>query len=705
MRQKTQTPKDAQLRTALINMRYGKCTPDDIKFLKSLVAGKRPGQPKVAAKEFRNVAIICGRHTQKDQINLSGCERFALETNQKLVDFYSIDKWGNSPDPALKDKSRGKNRKKDIAQMSRNISLQDQMLIWNLRPGSTDNFPGKLSICLGMPVMIRNNEATELCITKGQEGFVVGWQSITGPHEKQILDTLFVELDRPPRTIQIPGLPENVVPIVRDKKTIECTFPSDLKTNIEREQVWILPNFAMTDYASQGKTRPHNVVHLSSCASHLSYYTCLSRSASAADTIIIQGFEPRVVTSGCSGYLRQEFRELEILDDITRMRYESQLPDHIEGERRNTLIRQYQKWKGTSYVPEKTDQHLSWSKKKDMTLLPVVTDSPWQLIKKQEKNNLVTKKVDTNFVPAQGSSPLPISSLKRKFESENDITKQPIEKNLRRMENSEQPVGLIWDSTNYSCAYDSLLSILYDIWKHNPFMWNVNANYLGAEKLSYLDKSFNNVLQSNQSLEEARDDLRKILHEKDSLHFPNGYEGTSVAYLADVILKITTIISSSQKICLECDFVNEPKEDRLNCILDIDSSTEYTSTSSWLRNLRFKLSEKCPDCFSTLYNAIYYVKSPNIIIFDHTNVEIHPSSQIKYMIDGKIINLKLKGLIYHGSFHFTSRIISKDGDVWYNDGKEMGRECIMEGHRKLLSEEDWLMKNGRKLILSIYSLY
>jgi len=42
MRQKTQSPEDAALRTALVNVRYGKCTPDDIKFLRSLQAGKRP---------------------------------------------------------------------------------------------------------------------------------------------------------------------------------------------------------------------------------------------------------------------------------------------------------------------------------------------------------------------------------------------------------------------------------------------------------------------------------------------------------------------------------------------------------------------------------------------------------------------------------------------------------------------------------------
>ena len=39
---------------------------------------------------------------------------------------------------------------------------------------ATAHFPGRLSLCIGMPVMIRNNDVTELCITKGQEGFIAG---------------------------------------------------------------------------------------------------------------------------------------------------------------------------------------------------------------------------------------------------------------------------------------------------------------------------------------------------------------------------------------------------------------------------------------------------------------------------------------------------------------------------------------------------
>ena len=48
-----------------------------------------------------------------------------------------------------------------------------------------------------MPVIIRNNDATELCITKGQEGHVVRWQAGRGPHGQLVLDTHFLKLDQP----------------------------------------------------------------------------------------------------------------------------------------------------------------------------------------------------------------------------------------------------------------------------------------------------------------------------------------------------------------------------------------------------------------------------------------------------------------------------------------------------------------------------
>src|SRR5882762_7877117 len=81
-------------------------------------------------------------------------------------------------------RSRGRKSKTSGKHMSNEISSTLQKVIWDLPPSATNHFPGKLSLCIGMPVIIRNNDATELCITKGQEGHVVGWQAGIGIHGK-----------------------------------------------------------------------------------------------------------------------------------------------------------------------------------------------------------------------------------------------------------------------------------------------------------------------------------------------------------------------------------------------------------------------------------------------------------------------------------------------------------------------------------------
>ena len=107
MQQNTPSVEDAKLRTALENMRYAACTADDIKFLRSHVAGRRPDQPKLAEKCFRNVSIITALNSQKDHINELGSACFAADTGQTLTDFYSVDTLGVECDPATGRKPRG----------------------------------------------------------------------------------------------------------------------------------------------------------------------------------------------------------------------------------------------------------------------------------------------------------------------------------------------------------------------------------------------------------------------------------------------------------------------------------------------------------------------------------------------------------------------------------------------------------------------
>ena len=696
MRQVSQTAEDAALRTALVNMRYGKCTPGDIHFLRTRQAGIRPGQPNVAAKEFRNVAIICGRHTQKDQINLLGSEQFAKDTGQKLTNFFSVDKWGKEIDPADKLKWGKSKAGPKTTHKSNEMDFDDQLQVWKVRHGATDNFPGKLSLCIGMPVMIRNNDATELCITKGQEGFVAGWKSKKGPHGKHVLETLFVKLDKPPKNVQIPGLPQNVVPIVMATKTVECIFPNDLKESISRQQVWMLPNFAMTDYAAQGKTRPHNVVHLNSCRSHLSYYTCLSRSATAAGTVIIQGFDPSKITRGCSGYIRQEFREHEILDDITRLRYEGQLLAEIQGNTRNSLIRSYQEYKGESYVPEKTDELLRWSANDPMELLKPVTDSPWQVLGKKE----IIEKPVTSFVPAKGSVPV---AAKRSCLDDGDIT-MPIQKKRKTAATisptPSSPIGIQWDAVNHSCAYDALFGILYNIWLSNPDKWLNEYSFINEDLIGTLGFFFENM--QDVSLETIRDAIRDILHEQNPENFPMGANNASVGELAFKMLSTEAMLSESQVVCPKCDYAETAKDSNLGYIHHAKKPIP-SSTSKWLTGLQKTTKKKCPDCGTSLIKHKYYTEIPKLMAFEYPNCKITTSPKITFKSNGHTTTLHLRGIVYHGDNHFTSRIISPGGDIWFHDGITTKSSCESDGHFNTTSDKQLKNCKGKSLVLAVYA--
>ena len=705
MRQKTQTPEDKALRTALVNMRYGACTPEDIKFLRSRIAGMQPGQPKVSSKYFRNVAIICGIHTQKDMINQLGCQRFADETGQKLTNFYSIDRWAQDSDQVNRRKGKAKSSSR-LRHTSNEINFDDQLEIWKVHPGATEHFPGKLSLCIGMPIMIRNNDATELCITKGQEGFVAGWQSTVGPHGKQVLDTLFIRLDNPPLTVNISGLPENVVPIVKSKKTIQCTFPSDLRESIERQQVWALPNFAMTAHASQGKTRPYNVVHLNSCSNHMAYYTALSCSASAGGTIIIQGFDPRVITKGCSGYLRQEFRELELLDEITRLRYEERLPEHSQGSTRSAILQLFQQWKGADYVPAKMDGLLRWSAK-DPLVLDSAINSPWQIIDKHKgSTGSPLRKDNTSYVPAKGSQTLKQQQMHAFDDVDDDSTskKQKISASSSAINNIEGPTGLIWDGDNYSCAYDSLLVILYHIWTKDPKAWSRHFRNFGNHYLTALDRGFKQHLEGSVSLEKVRDDIRFAHHSADPIAYPTGPRGASVGRLAFDMLKINDVVASSQIVCSNCTYKEPEQEHILGYVISPAESTQSSqSTSQWINNLGHDVAKSCPECMCEMNKIICHNEPPKLLMLEYPESSIETNPRIKYDTDGGDVYLNLKGIVYLGSFHFTSRLIESDGTIWYHDGRTTGALCEPDGNVGLMSNGQLRSCRGRALVMAVYA--
>ena len=716
MRQRIQTVEDGKLRTALENMRYPACTLEDIKFLRSRIAGKRPSQPKLAGIEFRNVSIITAFNASKDRINQLGAERFAKETGQKLTNFYSVDRFGEEENPAT-EKQRMK-WKRTLNNGEINPVLRE--VLWNLRHSASEHVPGKLSLCIGMPIIIRNNEATELCITKGQEGHISGWQSAIGPNGQLMLDTLFVKLDRPAKTIQLEGLPENVVPLTRISRSILCVTPSELALKINRSQVPILPNFAMTDYASQGKTRPINVVDLSSCRDHLSYYTCLSRGSTCKGTIILQGFSDYKITCGASGYLRQEFRELELLDDITTMSYENKLPKSINGKLRNALIRQFQLLKGTEYIPANVSRQLKWTKADPMDLLAVVTDSPWQFVDNKKKSDLSKDLLDIPvikkpcvgrsndnaqmFVAAKGTVPVvtnQISNTKRKADNEPLADALPKHKKLKIsfISSQDSPAGITWDAENYSCAYDAIFSILCDIWIQDPKKWTKWFCWLSKplERLAY---NYREILRGQKHLEAARNDVRQMLHKTDSNMFPYGKTGTNVIDLARNLMVGNQPVCSAELQCTTCNRIEtvDPPENLMQIM-----NNHSKSINDWFQIWQKQPANSCQNCKSMQHIIHKFPIAPEILMFsiNMTGIAISKTVRVKSAMNKDVL-LPLKGVVYSGEFHFVSRIIS-DKDVWFHDGIITKSKCCKEGHITDFNDKMLMMHKKKNAVLAIYA--
>lgn len=313
--------------------------------------------------------------------------------------------------------------------------------------------------------MVHNNTATEMCITKGQEAIVHSWQALTSPSSKKILDALFVELQDPPMPIALDGLPLNIVLLTKTTVVTNCQLPDDTSISVSRNQVEVLPNFAMTDYASQGKTRLYDVVDLTFSWTHQNYYTALSRGVSIAGTLILSSFLPSKIMGGASGALCQEFRELELLDDITTMHFEGKLPWKVAmADHRSSIIALYHKHKGLSYMPSEIHKALKWSKH-NLYLESDKSELQWWILDKSKKNapdkpklSVVSKKVKRSLSPGQ---PLQPPTKKAK------LCPTPPD-SLCQSESIQllTPIGTQWQ--NNSCTYNMIISVLFNVWCKNP---------------------------------------------------------------------------------------------------------------------------------------------------------------------------------------------------------------------------------------------
>lgn len=730
MRQRSQSANDAKFRTVLENLRYKSCTTDDIAFLRKRIAGNTNDKPRWSHNKFRNVSVVCTYNAMRDKLNDLGSIRFVKEVKKDLEYFYSLDKLHTNV------KERKQNIRKEMNHIdplrnNNTLTINDQQYLWNLPPSSTSHHPGKIGICVGMPIMIKKNKATECSVTNGAEGVVVGWKSRALDLNHNTLEMIFVKLTANPTPIKLPGLPENVVPIIAEPINITCKIHDGRTIDITRTQVPVLLNFGMTDFASQGRTRQNNVVDIHNCKNHQSIYTCLSRGSTYEGTLIIRDFSTKYMTGGLDGYLRQEFRELELLDEITRLRYHNKLPTGVKGQTRSHLISSYRQKAGSLYVPPHMPGPLKWSSDEPYMLADPFDEAQWEIIdhkkinkinaninstEKETKSN-VSRSTLPNYISAKGTvtlaqiSSTPKQSSNKRKRNDIHIIPNKLTTNRNEIQHRDKPIGFEWDAATYSCAYDSLFAILLDIKTFTSSEWRVIVE--GSNK--YL-KCFDTAFDINNSdlLESKRQAVRRVLWSDYPSQFPLSRDGADIHELCDYMLTPDNVSYNKVLYCKDCkqdvrsNIMNSlrwwctAENWKRKCIRL--GSVNQQSITNWILALsNIKTKTKCPKCAS-LHTEHHFICNGNLP-FLHFVLEEKTMVQFDPIISYNDSNYRMAGIIYFGDVHFTCRIIDQTGQMWYNDGIQTGRECRFEGNiRNMHPELLWNAPGRRKATSVIYSL-
>ncbi|KAJ7764347.1 hypothetical protein B0H16DRAFT_1310894 [Mycena metata] len=276
------------------------------------------------------------------------------------------------------------------------------------------------------------------------------------------------------------------------------------------------------------------------------------------------------------------------------------------------------------------------------------------------------------------------------------------------------PVGLKWDAVDHSCAFDATFTVLINIWKEEPVQWTCNYNLLGG-LMAYFSSTLEDLNMDILTLEQARDKMRYEMRLCTPQNFPYGVTGTSIDKIMSTLLPVDRTYASGNRICNICGYSDPELRHLFNpYICAIPSAAQAANhpsgipVSTWLTDHLRRGYARCPRCalngdhnrLSVAYNV---TTTPDLLVLALDRPGLEFSSTITLDVNGTMRVLKLRGIIYGGDHHFTSRYISLSGSVWFHDGITTGRSCIYEGLLSDLTNSYMTSARGKQAINLIYA--
>jgi hypothetical protein len=180
-------------------------------------------------------------------------------------------------------------------------------------------------------------------------------------------------------------------------------------------------------------------------------------------------------------------------------------------------------------------------------------------------------------------------------------------------------------------------------------------------------------------LEQVRDYLRRALQRSDPAHFSWGIY-TSVHSLVNCILATEFPVITSKLSCTAGHPLTRVQVSNVNSCLVSTAVGNPRSLQSHLDNSEITSGSQCHICKKHLVRQYKFASSPEILAFDVLGPQVSAINHIlNVVVNGQVTRYQLRGVVYHGANHFTSRIISANLQVWFHDGISTGSSMVHEG--------------------------
>jgi hypothetical protein len=335
---------------------------------------------------------------------------------------------------------------------------------------------------------------------------------------------------------------------------------------------------------------------------------------------------------------------------------------------------------------------------------PIADDIPWEIITEKPKAEEQQTMEPTKMTSVITNN-TPIKSVKRKEITPQKEHRQKICKtdNLP-LENTTYidthyltPYGTIWHQN--SCAYDAVLCIIHAIWVSNKEYYTHIFKSMNDEIMGNLAVDFAKHASGCLSLESARDNLRRYLHQTITC-FQWG-QFTSASQLLEYMLSTPTITVQAQVKCKNNHIMHSVRRNN-TCYLVSAGTTHYPSVSEWMHQMEEETNHTCASCsekVSVVHSFVFPL--PFIALDFEGQGQIQLDHSFHVLCNDMNIGYKLRGIIYFGDSHFTSRIVYDNGMSWFHDGIATGQTLVYEGIHNT-NNAWWNTCRGKTATAAIY---